>query len=99
MPDRSASWFRQNLPLCEPEFACYDRFMSMACTCKFLVRDAAIALALWMAFSHTALATGTEPDRGVQVDPASCVAAAAARAGGDTISPRGARAGPEQHTT
>ena len=78
MPDRIVSWFRQNLPLCEPEFACYDRFMSMACSCKFLIRDAAIAFALWMAFSHTAFATGAEPDRDVQVDPAPCVAATAA---------------------
>jgi tetratricopeptide (TPR) repeat protein len=78
MPGRIASWFHQNVSLCEPDFACYDRVMSMACTCKFPVRKAALAFALCVALSHAAFATGAEPDRNVQVDPAPCVAAAAA---------------------
>ena len=50
----------------------------MARTCKFLIRDTALAFVLWIAFSHAAFATGVEPDKDPQVDPAPCLAAAAA---------------------
>lgn len=50
--------------------------MSMTDCCKHLVR-AALALALWVAHSPAALATGAEPAKDVQVDPAPCLAAAA----------------------
>jgi len=79
-----ASSFRQNLPLCEPRLACYDHSMSMAPTCK--VRNTALVFALSMAISHAACATGAEPDKDVQVDPAPCFAAAAAGDDDKTIS-------------
>src|SRR4051794_15625661 len=84
MSDRIASWFRQNLPLCEPRLACYDHSMSMAPPCK--VRNTALVFTLSMAISHAACATGAEPDKDVQVDPAPCFAAAAARDDDKTVS-------------
>src|SRR4051812_40664207 len=77
---RIASCFRQNLPLSELHFACYDHFMPMAYR-KFPARDLTVAFALCAALSHAALATGAEPAKDVQVDPAPCLAAAAS--GGD----------------
>jgi tetratricopeptide (TPR) repeat protein len=50
----------------------------MARTCKFLIRNAAPVFALWVALSRAAFATGAEPDKDLQVDPAPCLAAAAA---------------------
>jgi tetratricopeptide (TPR) repeat protein len=55
---------------------CYDYSMSMTSAGK--VRNTALAFALLMALSHVACATGAEPDKDVQVDPAPCFAAAAA---------------------
>ena len=43
-----------------------------------LIRNVAVALVLWVASLHGALATGAEPVEDLQVDPAPCVAAAAA---------------------
>jgi tetratricopeptide (TPR) repeat protein len=43
-----------------------------------LIRSATFASLLWAALSHGALATGSEPAVGPPIDPAPCVAAAAA---------------------
>jgi tetratricopeptide (TPR) repeat protein len=43
-----------------------------------LIRSATFASLLWAALSHGAFATGTEPAVGPPIDPAPCVAAAAA---------------------
>lgn len=43
-----------------------------------LIRNAATAVVLWTALPHGAGATGTEPSAVAQVDPAPCLAAAAA---------------------
>jgi tetratricopeptide (TPR) repeat protein len=43
-----------------------------------LLRNAAVASALWAALPHAVFATGTEPVTDPQVDPAPCVAAVAA---------------------
>ena len=45
---------------------------------KTLIRNAAVAVLLWAALPHGAFATSTEPVTDPQVDPAPCVAAAAA---------------------
>jgi tetratricopeptide (TPR) repeat protein len=58
--------------------------MSMTPTCK--VRNTALVFALSMALSHATFATGAEPDKDVQVDPAPCFAAAAAGDDDKTIS-------------
>lgn len=42
------------------------------------IRNVAAAAVLWMAFAHGASATGTEPVKDLRIDPAPCVAAAAA---------------------
>jgi tetratricopeptide (TPR) repeat protein len=47
-------------------------------TFNILVRNVAVATLLWAALPHGASATGTEPVTDPQVDPAPCVAAAAA---------------------
>jgi len=50
----------------------------MSMTSAGKVRNTALAFALLMALSHVACATGAEPDKDAQVDPAPCFAAAAA---------------------
>ncbi|MDB5639957.1 MAG: hypothetical protein JWP51_4865, partial [Bradyrhizobium sp.] len=45
---------------------------------KAPIRNAAVACLLWTALSHAAFATGAESAADPQVDPAPCVAAAAA---------------------
>jgi tetratricopeptide (TPR) repeat protein len=47
-------------------------------TTTAIIRATAAALLLWAALSHDAFATGNEPSANPQVDPAPCVAAAAA---------------------
>jgi tetratricopeptide (TPR) repeat protein len=51
---------------------------STAGTFKAPIRDAAVACLLWAGLLHAAFATGAEPRADPQVDPAPCVAAAAA---------------------
>jgi tetratricopeptide (TPR) repeat protein len=51
---------------------------SMRCNFLTLVRSAAVASVLWAALSHSACATGAGPVGNPQVDPAPCIAAAAA---------------------
>jgi tetratricopeptide (TPR) repeat protein len=47
-------------------------------TLNILIRNVAVATLLWAALPHGASATGTEPVTDPRVDPAPCVAAAAA---------------------
>jgi tetratricopeptide (TPR) repeat protein len=49
------------------------------------IRNIAAVSLLWTALAHSALATGAEPARDVQVDPAACAAAAAADDDGKII--------------
>lgn len=53
---------------------------------RFNIHHAVIASALWAALAQTAFATGAEPAKDVQVDPAPCVAAVAANDDDKTIS-------------
>jgi tetratricopeptide (TPR) repeat protein len=57
--------------------------------CLYIRNIAAVSL-LWTALSHSAFATGAEPAKDVQVDPAACTAAAAADDDGKIISACGA---------
>jgi tetratricopeptide (TPR) repeat protein len=50
----------------------------MRCNFTRLIQTAAVASLLWAASPHGAFATGTEPVTDPQIDPAPCVAAAAA---------------------
>jgi len=50
-----------------------------------LIRTAAVAFMLWAALPAVALATGAEPAKDVQADPAPCLAAAAAADDNDGI--------------
>jgi tetratricopeptide (TPR) repeat protein len=57
-----------------------------------LIRNAAVAALLWAALSHGVFATSTEPVTDPQVDPAPCVAAAAANDADNIIAICGALA-------
>jgi tetratricopeptide (TPR) repeat protein len=52
--------------------------MNMRPTITIAIRHAAVAFLLWTALPHIAFATGAEPTTDPQIDPAPCVAAAAA---------------------
>ena len=68
--------FRRNLPLFVARMGCYDGLMSMACDRRLA---GMVVLALALAGSPQAvLAAGAEPDKDLQLDPAPCLAAAAA---------------------
>jgi tetratricopeptide (TPR) repeat protein len=55
-----------------------------------VIRNAAILFALWTGLASAAFATGTEPSKDVQVDPAPCSAAASANDDDKTIAVCGA---------
>ncbi|MGH6750663.1 MAG: hypothetical protein ACREDP_00740 [Bradyrhizobium sp.] len=55
-----------------------------------IIRQIVVASLLWTAFAQAAFATGAEPAKVLQVDPAPCVAAAAANDDDNTISVCGA---------
>ena len=55
-----------------------------------ITRHIVVASLLWMAFAQAAFATGAEPTKDPQVDPAPCIAAAAANDDDKTISVCGA---------
>ena len=54
------------------------------------IRNVVAAALLWMAFAHGASATGAEPAKDLRIDPAPCVAAAAANDDERTIGACGA---------
>src|SRR5882757_6416296 len=54
------------------------------------IRNVVVASLLWMAFAHGASATGVEPAKDLRIDPAPCVAAAAANDDDKTVSLCGA---------
>jgi len=54
------------------------------------IRNIAAACLLWTAFAHVAFATGAEPAKDLQTDPAPCMAAVAANDDDKTISVCGA---------
>ena len=55
-----------------------------------IIRTIVVASLLWMAFARAAFATGAEPAKALQIDPAPCIAAAAANDDDRTISVCGA---------
>lgn len=61
-----------------------------------IIRNIVVASLLWTAFVQAAFATGAEPARDPQVDPAPCIAAAAANDDDKTISICGALIGNEK---
>ena len=54
------------------------------------IRNVVVASLLWMAFAHGASATGAEPAKDLRIDPAPCIAAAAANDDDKTVSLCGA---------
>ena len=54
-------------------------------SCKSLIRNVAVASLLWTASRSAAFATSAEPAKDPQIDPAPCIAAAAADDADKTI--------------